>query len=99
LTFGQGRQREDILLKKFELFDVLNRPFLRQRLAGRGQYELTSEAITRLKAAERAAIANNHPINFLFSPVGALSRAYRHMHFACVVCFVFLCAWGLSGTS
>ena len=77
ITFGQGRQKEDILLKKFELFDVLNRPFLRQNLAGRGLYKLTSDAITRLKVEERNAIANNHPINFLFSPVGALSRRRR----------------------
>ena len=72
LTLAAGERKEDVLLRRFELFDFYNRPFLQMTLTSKGDYSFRSDAITDLKPEERAAIEKNKPVNFLFSPTGAL---------------------------
>lgn len=74
LTMVAGKRSEDIVLREFALFDVLNRPFLRESLGKDGYFSLESEAFKITRPRERKAIRESKPINFVFSPAAVLRR-------------------------
>ncbi len=74
LTMAEGKRSEDIVLREFALFDVLNRPFLRQSRDADGFYNLESEAFKLTRPRERKAVRETKPFNFLFSPSAVLRR-------------------------
>jgi hypothetical protein len=71
ISLTAGQRFEEIVMQRFALFDVINRPFLRQDRAPDGSYALTSDAF-KLRRTELRAIHDSKPLNFLFSPSVAL---------------------------
>jgi len=72
VTLAAGDRSEEIVLRRFELFDLCKRPFLRQSRNSNGTYTLVSEPLKSMKAKERRAVRNTRPVNFLFSPAAVL---------------------------
>jgi predicted ATPase len=72
ITLVAGKQPEDIVLQRYALFDILQRPFLSQTRNNSGTYTLKSESLKLTKSRERTVIRQAKPINFLFSPSTAL---------------------------
>jgi len=73
LNMAQEEQTEDILMKRFALFDILRRPFLTESRTADGTYTLKSDAF-KLLNREREAIRQSSPVNFLFSSQVAFRR-------------------------
>lgn len=78
LTLVAGEQSEDILLKRYELFDIYNRPYLYQFRRPSGAYTLKGLKRDRMTKAERDAILRSRPINFLFSSASTLYEYRSH---------------------
>jgi len=72
ITLVAGKRSEDIVLRRFALLDILQRPFLSQSRTRSGAYTLRSGAFKLVKQKERAAIRRTKPTNFLFFPSSAL---------------------------
>jgi hypothetical protein len=77
VTLVAGDQSEDILLKRFALFDSLKRPFLAQTRRRSGSYSLASSAFTVKRDTERRALTRTRPVNFLFSPSAAMRELQK----------------------
>jgi hypothetical protein len=73
LTLVAGKRSEDIVLRRFALFDVLRRPFLVETRSLNGTYTLKSDAF-KLSKRERQAIRQSTPVNFLFQSWVAFRR-------------------------
>lgn len=74
LTIATGKRSEDVVLREYALFDLLNRPFLRLSLGDDDRYALASEAFKLTKPKEREAVSRTKPTNFLFSPNAVFRR-------------------------
>lgn len=74
LTLVAGERPEDIVLRRFALFDILRRPFLHETRNPNGTYTLKSDAFKMVKRREREAIKQTKPINFLFSSSAVLRK-------------------------
>jgi predicted ATPase len=74
LTMVQGEHSEDVVMKRFALFDVLRRPFLEESRGTKGTYNLKGDAFKLLNQRERDVIKQSRPINFLFSSEIAFRR-------------------------
>jgi len=74
LTLAAGERAEDIVLRRFALFDVLRRPFLVESRNRNGSYMLKSDAFRLVKRRERDAIEQSRPVNFLFQSSIAFRR-------------------------
>jgi predicted ATPase len=73
LTLKAGKRFEEIVMQRFALFDVINRPFLQQDRGHDGSYTLKTDAF-KLRSREVQAIHDSQPLNFLFSPSVAIRR-------------------------
>ena len=78
VTLTVGERPQDILLKRYELFDLYKRPFLHRLRRPNGVYSLKGPERDRMTKEEVYAIRESKPINFLFSPTSALSALYRY---------------------
>jgi len=72
ITLVAGKRSEDIVLQRFALLDILQRPFLSQSRTRGGTYALRSGAFKLTKRRELVAIRRTKPTNFLFFPSSAL---------------------------
>jgi predicted ATPase len=66
ITLVPGKRSEDIVLKRFALFDTMRRPFLSQSRNPGGSYNLKSEAIKLERQKEELAIRRTRPTQLLF---------------------------------
>ncbi len=71
----QGRRPEDIVLKNIVLSDIYSRPYFEWNFEN-GKYYFKNFAGLNFSKAELSAIQESKPVNFLFSPAGALSNYY-----------------------
>lgn len=76
VTLKAGDQPQDVVLKRYELFDVYQRPFLSRSRHRSGSYTLSGLQLELMAKKERDAVRSSRPVNFLFSPTSAL-HAYR----------------------
>src|SRR5271155_4427311 len=72
VTLVAGDRPEDIVLKRFALFDILQRPFLHRSRNRDGTYSLESHAFRLTSQRERGAVRETRPLNFLFSSAAAM---------------------------
>ncbi len=69
LTFARGDEPQHLILKKYEVFDIFGRPYFSRALMPDGKYSLEGNiSLKKMSAAEKAAITDASPVNFLFSP-------------------------------
>ncbi|WP_446745188.1 DUF3696 domain-containing protein [Silvibacterium acidisoli] len=76
VTLSSDQESKDPYLRRFELKDIHDRSMFSQSINKEGNYDLSSDWINLRNGWERGAIEKNKPINFLFSPAGAL-RGYQ----------------------
>lgn len=77
LIFGHGDKENDIFLKKIEINDMYDRPYLKRTRLKSGKYSLTGLSLNKMKPHERKAVQETRPMNYLFTPESVL-YAKRH---------------------
>ncbi len=73
LTFGAGKTAEEVLLKRYAVFDVFNRPYLYRSLQAAGNYSLAGIPTAHLKSLEHKVIRESRPTRFFFTPTTLLA--------------------------
>ncbi|MBK9175849.1 MAG: DUF3696 domain-containing protein [Flavobacteriales bacterium] len=68
---ADAKSRE-LLLNSESVYDIFRRPYFTLKRSG-AKFEMTGPFKARLKAAERTAIGDSEPLNFMFSPNSFLS--------------------------
>lgn len=67
VSFKSGDRDEDMILRRFALFDWYMQPLFELIRGAKGNYSLKSKVLTGFKEREKAAIGKNIPVNFIFS--------------------------------
>ncbi|ABC27147.1 DUF3696 domain-containing protein [Hahella sp. KA22] len=73
LTFSKGREAHQLILNKYELYDIFKRKYLSQSLNKSGKYSLSGNiSYSKMSDREKAAVLKSEVVNFLFSPTSTL---------------------------
>ena len=77
LTLTAGDRPEDVVLKRYELFDMYKRQYLYQYRRPNGSYTLKGVNKNLMRNNEKMALYKSKPVNFLFSPSLTLHEYYN----------------------
>ncbi len=77
MTLTSGKRPGEILLKRYELFDIYKRPYLRQIRRRDGTYTLKGLKQDGMTEEEQLAIRESRPVNYLFSPSLVLYQYHK----------------------
>ncbi len=72
LVLSRSGEQGDMVLRRFELLDIVNRSLFSQTRTRGGKYTFHSAVLKGFTAGELSAVKGNQPINFLLTPTRAL---------------------------